>query len=130
VLGSVRAEAANPAEIEKLLGRSNPSSSAFPARSSRPPRMRSGSQEQRRAVGRGQGEGRQADHDVGQLGDAQTKLTQKLEELETRGRDIEQKIADTLRQGTREQARRPARSSPTMTISRQYVGARAPRVTS
>lgn len=106
VLGSVRAEAPNPAEIEKLL---NQVKSELERISSD---VKSTAE---KALGEAKNSGElskevKASADklittVGQLGDAQTKLTQKLEELETRGRDVEQKIADTLRQGQRDAAK-------------------------
>jgi HK97 family phage major capsid protein len=104
VLGSVRNEAANPAEIEKLLGQVK---SELERISGDVKRTAEDAQRQSKDSGTLSAEVKaKADELIattGKLSDAQTKLTQKLEELETRNRDIEQKIADTLRQGTREQ---------------------------
>jgi HK97 family phage major capsid protein len=106
VVGSVRNEAPNPAEVEKLLGQVKAELERI---SGDVKRTAEDALKQSKDSGTLSAEVKQsADKlisQVGQLGDAQTKLTQKLEELETRNRDIEQKIADTLRQGQREQAK-------------------------
>lgn len=104
VLGAVRNEAPNPAEVEKLLAEVK---SQLDRISGDVKRTAEEALKQSKDSGTLSAEVKQSADKlittVGQLGDAQTKLTQKLEELETRNRDIEQKIADTLRQGQREQ---------------------------
>ncbi|WP_458760538.1 phage major capsid protein [Afipia sp. TerB] len=106
VLGSVRNEAGNPAEIEKLL---KDVKSELDRISGDVKKTADEALKQSKDSGALSAEVKQkADQlitTVGQLGDAQTKLTAKLEELETRGRDIEQKIADGIRNGRPDKAK-------------------------
>lgn len=102
VLGSVRAEGVNPAEVEKLL---NEVKQNLERIQSDVKKTAEDALKQAKDSGTLSAEVKQSADKaiqlVGQLGDAQTKLTQKLEDLETRGRDLEQKIADQLRNGGR-----------------------------
>ncbi|MCD9819781.1 MULTISPECIES: phage major capsid protein [Bradyrhizobium] len=106
VIGAVRNEAPNPGEVEKLLAQVK---SELERISGDVKRTAEEALKQSKDNGTLSAELKQSADKaitmVGQLGDAQTKLTQKMEELETRNRDIEQKIADTLRQGQREQGK-------------------------
>lgn len=106
VLGSVRSEAANPGEIEKLL---KDVKSELDRISGDVKKVAEDAMKEAKNSGSLSTEVKaSADKlitTVGALGDAQVKLTAKLEELETRGRDIEQKIADGLRNGRSDKAK-------------------------
>lgn len=106
VLGSVRAEATNPGEIEKLL---KDVKSELDRISGDVKKTAEDALKQSKDNGTLSAETKaQADKlitSVGALSDAQGKLTAKLEELETRGRDVEQKLADGLRHGRADKAK-------------------------
>lgn len=106
VLGSVRAEGANPAEVEKLLGEVKQQLERI--QSDVKKTAEDALKEAKNSGALSAELKASADKAIslcGQLGDAQTKLTQKMEEIETRSRDVEQKIADTLRQGQRDDSK-------------------------
>jgi HK97 family phage major capsid protein len=106
VLGSVRAEGFNPAEVEKLLKDVN---SELQRISSEVKKTAEDALKQSKDGSALSAEVKQkADQlivTVGQLSDAQGKLAAKLEELDTRNRDVEQKIADGLRNGRADKAK-------------------------
>ena len=106
VLGSVRNEAPNPAEIESLLKQVK---SELDRISGDVKKVAEDALKEAKNSGALSSEVKaSADKlitTVGALSDAHGKLTNKLEELETRGRDVEQKIADALRQGQRDQGK-------------------------
>lgn len=122
VLGTVRNEAANPAEVEKLL---NQVKAELERISGDVKRTAEDALRQSKDSGAISAEVKQSADKlittVGQLGDAQTKLTQKLEELETRNRDIEQKIADTLRQNKQDQGKSAGQVISAHDDLKQYV---------
>lgn len=122
VLGAVRNEAPNPAEVEKLLGQVKAELERI---SGDVKRTAEEALKQSKDSGTLSAEVKQSADKlittVGQLGDAQTKLTQKLEELETRNRDIEQKIADTLRQSKQDQGKSAGQIISTHDDLKQYV---------
>ncbi|MDA9511171.1 nucleoid-structuring protein H-NS [Bradyrhizobium sp. CCBAU 11386] len=122
VLGAVRNEAPNPAEVEKLL---NQVKAELERISGDVKRTAEDALRQSKDSGAISAEVKQSADKlittVGQLGDAQTKLTQKLEELETRNRDIEQKIADTLRQNKQDQGKSAGQIISTHDDLKQYV---------
>lgn len=122
VIGAVRNEAPNPGEVEKLL---NQVKSELERISGDVKRTAEDALKQSKDNGTLSAEIKQKSDElistVGQLGGAQTKLTQKLEELETRNRDIEQKIADTLRQGQKDASKTAGQVISTHDDLKQYV---------
>lgn len=122
VLGTVRNEAPNPGEVEKLLAQVK---SELERISGDVKRTAEEALKQSKDSGAISTEVKQSADKlittVGQLGDAQTKLTAKLEELETRNRDIEQKIADTLRQGQKDQGKTAGQVVALHDDLKQYV---------
>ncbi len=122
VLGSVRNEAPNPGEVEKLLKDVKAELERISGDVKKT--AEDALKEAKNSGGLSAEVKASADKlitTVGQLGEAQTKLTQKLEDLETRGRDIEQKVADTLRQGTRDQGKSVGEMVSTADDLKAYV---------
>ncbi|WLB14998.1 phage major capsid protein [Bradyrhizobium japonicum] len=122
VIGAVRNEAPNPGEVEKLL---NQVKAELERISGDVKRTAEDALRQSKDSGAISAEVKQSADKlittVGQLSDAQTKLTNKLEELETRNRDIEQKIADTLRQHQQDQGKSAGQVISTHDDLKQYV---------
>lgn len=98
VLGAVRNEAPNPGEVEKLL---NQVKAELERISGDVKKTAENALKEAKDSGALSSEVKSSADKliatVGQLSDAQSKLTNKLEEMETRGRDVEQKLADALR---------------------------------